>query len=340
MTATLSPATRIAVLHGPDPFLREQHTNQLREALIEAHVAIDTLRFDGATATLAEVLDECRTFGLMSQHKLVIVDDADHFVNESTRPALTRYAQSPADNATLILRASKWNKGNLDKAIEKVGAIVKCDAPTRPQAVSWAINRCTRRHGATLARDAAARLVDRVGPDLARIDTEIAKLASRVGDGATIDVPLVDELVEATSQEEVVWPLQDTLLRPDPAAALRQLRDMLEARLAPTLITFACLDLARKLHAATEARAAGHSPQQTAGALKLWGPSKDAILSAAGRLDRARAAQLLSEAVQADAAQKSGLGDPIRSIERLVLRFPSLLHPTPDRHDRSSPNRI
>jgi DNA polymerase III delta subunit len=115
---------------------------------------------------------------------------------------------------------------------------------------------------------------------------------------------------------------------------------MLESRLAPTLITFACLDLARKLHAATEAHAAGHSPQQTAGALKLWGPSKDAVLSAARRLSRPRASQLLSEALAADAAQKSGLGDPIRSIERLVLRFPSLLHPDADRRDRSSPNRI
>src|SRR5207253_8118234 len=47
------------------------------ELLTKAHGEIDSFRFDGASASAAEVLDECRTFGLMRQQKLVIVDNAD-----------------------------------------------------------------------------------------------------------------------------------------------------------------------------------------------------------------------------------------------------------------------
>ena len=321
----LTAATRVAAIVGPDPFLREQHTAQLREALEAAHPTVDLIRFDGNAAAVSDVLDECRTFGLMRQHKLVVVDDADHFLSESTRPAMERYAAAPCDDATLVLRASKWNKGKLDALIDKVGAVVKCDVPTPAQAVNWALRRCEKRHKATLERPAATTLVQRVGPDLARIDAELAKLAGAVGEGATIDAGLVAQLVEAASQEVDPWPLQETLLAGDPRAAVSHLHDMLDARLDPIFITYACLDLARKLHAAVEGAGAGWSPQQIAKELRLWGPGRDPILKAARMLDRRRVAALLAAAVDADRRQKTGQGDPERTLERLVLQFPSLL---------------
>lgn len=338
--AALDESTRFGVLIGPDPFLREQHTAQLRQKLEAAHGTVDMIRFDGATATVSEVLDECRTFGLMVQHKLVVVDEADQFVKEATRPALSRYAESPPDNATLILRTQRWHKGNLDKLIEKVGAVIKCEPPTPAQATAWAVARCDKRHGATLDRQAAGVLVQRIGPDLGRIDAELAKLAGAVGESGTIQTSLVTELVESTSQEDEVWPLQSTLLRADPAIALAQLRDMLDARIAPTLITYACLDLTRKLHAVVEGLAAGQGESQIARDQKLWGPSKDGVLRAARRLDRQTAATLLHEAVASDARQKSGRSDPERAVERLVIRIPSLLNASADSDDRSSRNRI
>lgn len=326
--ATLDQSTRIAVLIGPDPFLREQHTAQLRATLEAAHGTVDMIRFEGPQATVSEVLDECRTFGLMVQHKLVVVDDADQFVKESTRPALSRYAESPADNATLVLRTTRWHKGNLDKLIEKVGAVIKCEPPSPAQATAWSVARCTKRHAVTLDRQAAGVLVQRVGPDLARIDAELAKLAGAVGEGGTIESALVTELVASASQEDEVWPLQATLLRADPAIALAQLRDMLDARIAPTLITYACLDLTRKLHAVVEGLAAGQPEAQIARDQKLWGPSKDGVLRAARQLDRRTAAVLLHETVASDARQKSGRADPERAVERLVVRIPSLLRAT------------
>jgi len=311
----LTSSTRIAVLVGADPFLREQLTSKLRETIEEEHGNVDVIRFDGSSADVGDVLDECRTFGLMVQHKLVIVDDADQLVKESTRPALSRYASSPAESATLVLRAPKWHKGKLDSLIEQVGEIVKCENPTPSQAAAWAVNRCSKRHGVTLGRDAAG----------ARIDAEVAKLAGAVGEGGTIEPALVAELVKAASQEEEVWPLQETLLRADPGAALRQLRDMLDNRIAPTLITYACLDLARKLHAVVEGLAAGVPEAQIARDQKLWGPSRSGILRTARSLDRGRAGRLLHETVDCDARQKTGRADPERALERLVIRIPTLL---------------
>ncbi|MCA9298840.1 MAG: hypothetical protein KDA28_07225, partial [Phycisphaerales bacterium] len=61
--------------------------------------------------------------------------------------------------------------------------------------------------------------------------------------------------------------------------------------------------------------------------LRLWGTSKDRILHAARRLGGARASSLLTDALETDVAQKSGLGTPERALERLSLKFCAAMSP-------------
>ena len=249
---------RVVVLCGKEVFLRSEFTGQLREKLEEAHGQVDVIRFDGENAQAAEVLDECRSFGLMAAHKLVIVENADKLVSESTRPLLERYAQAPSEGATLVLRASTWRKGNLDKAIEKVGVITPCDQASEAVAQRWAVRRCEKQHGGSISPQVAAMLVERTGPDLGRLDTELGKLSLAAGKGGEITPELIDELVGRTREEEV-WSIQAELLSGDPARTVRHLRAILDhaPRDAHVPVTFACTDLARKLHAASRAIGAG-----------------------------------------------------------------------------------
>lgn len=313
---------RVVVLCGKEVFLRSEFTGQLREKLEEAHGQVDVIRFDGENAQAAEVLDECRSFGLMAAHKLVIVENADKLVSESTRPLLERYAQAPSEGATLVLRASTWRKGNLDKAIEKVGVITPCDQASEAVAQRWAVRRCEKQHGGSISPQVAAMLVERTGPDLGRLDTELGKLSLAAGKGGEITPELIDELVGRTREEEV-WSIQAELLSGDPARTVRHLRAILDhaPRDAHVPVTFACTDLARKLHAASRAIAAGANPFQVGKDLKLWGPSRDAILGLAKRVSPDAARSLLEASIAADRAGKTGLGRPERTLERLALRF-------------------
>src|SRR5438067_13461259 len=83
LDAPASP--RIVILHGKEPFIRAQKTTEIRAALVKEHGGVDSFAFDGASATAADVLDECRSFGLIAQHKLVILDNAEQLVKEDTR---------------------------------------------------------------------------------------------------------------------------------------------------------------------------------------------------------------------------------------------------------------
>lgn len=339
--ATERPAgagVRIALLIGPELFLQAELAEELRAALEGVHGRVGTFRFDGASATPAAVLDECRTFGLMEPHKLVIVDNADQLVRSAEdeaedaarrpgqltrREIVERYAQAPCDAATLVLRAEKWHKGKLDQMIERVGVIRRCEEPSSGEAAAWAVRRARDRHGATLEPGAATRLVERLGCDLSRLDSEIAKLALNAvdGDNAVITPAAVSDMV-GRSREEEVWVIQSALLSGDAETALRSIRDALDvSRHHPVLVSWACVDLARKLHGASRGLAAGARPFELMKALRLWGESGNRVLEAAQRVPARRAAGLLREAVEADVRQKTGAGEPERVLEALALRF-------------------
>lgn len=327
---------RVAILKGREAFLRQHYLDKLRDALGEATgMEVHTIRFDGESAELADVLDECRSPGLLPVHKLVVVDSAEKFVKEATRPALEKYADAPDDRATLVLRAETWRPGRLDKAVEKVGKVISCEAVGPQQAAQWATARAKGFHKVNLQADAARLLVDFVGVDLARLDAELGKLATDATgpmDAPEISVELVQTHVRATREAEKPWPLQDEIMSGDPARALAYVELWMgnapRDQAVPAM--WACVDLTRVLATAARMAQAGAPEGVIAKKLNIWPAQKGgAIVRAAKKLGPAGAARLHASACEADAAMKRGAPGR-RTLERLCVEIASRVSGRPD----------
>jgi len=317
----VSADTRILVLHGPEQMVMQEHMDTLKDAIRKAHGDFETFRFDGKSATLADVFDELRGYSLMSTYKLVIVDEADQFV-KSNRPALERYAESVVDHATLVLRSPAWNKGNLDKLIAKVGAVIKCDPPKPAEAARWLVERAKSHHDSELKQNAASALVERVGPHLMLLEAELGKLAVMSNDGV-IDVKLVDAAVGQSSDAKA-WVMQEPLLigmaRHSAKAPLEMVRELIDlAGHDPVPVTWAALDLCRKLSVAWAMKASGQSDQAIGKAMRLWGGQVRPFMDVVRRLDATTATRLFQTALRTDAQTKSGLGTSRRNLEALCV---------------------
>jgi DNA polymerase III delta subunit len=322
----LTASLRIVILHGKEPFIRAQKTNDLRDALVKEHGGVDSFAFDGATCTAADVLDECRSFGLIAQHKLVILDQAEQLVKEDTRPLFERYAEAPCEGATLLLRADTWRPGKLDKLVDAVGAVIECAAPSEAEARRWVGERAKSEHKAEIEKDAVDLLVLRVGSDLGKLDSELGKLAAAAGGGpkAVITRDLVEYFVGA-SREEQVWGIQSTLLTAGPEEALSHVRYVMDvSRHPPELVMYAMVDLARKVHGASRALSQGVQPGLLRGPLKLWGSSEFEIIGAARRVRPDQALKLLRDCTENLRRTRSGLGEAELAIEKLALEFSEL----------------
>ena len=318
--ANLSPSMRIVVLAGKESFFISEGTRLLAEALRSAFGEIDQFSFDGVTAELSDVLDELRTYALIRRHKLVILDHADKFLaGEGRRRALEAYAGNPTAEASLLMRAEAWHPGTFDKLVAKVGVKIKCDPLPDVEAVRWCVAQCPRRHGRKIERPAAALLVEQLGSGLARLDSELAKLAAFIGQRQVIRRGEVVEMV-GYSRQEKAWQLQSAVVGGVPGEAVAKVRELLEvSRLSEQLVIWAIGDLLRRLHTAAQLLREGVGSRAVAQQLRLFGPTGNRIIDIARRCDLNRIAQLLQLVVRTDMRSKTGLGRADRNLEALTL---------------------
>ena len=341
---SLDASVRVLALHGPEQAVQKEKLDELIAALEAEHGPVQRFDFDGKVAPLAEVFDEVRGYSLMGGYKLVVVDPADDFVKAHREP-LERYARSPVDHATLVLRAGTWHRGNLDKLIAKVGAVIKCEPPKPAEAVSRLVRRAKDLHGLTLDRPAASLLVDRLGVHLTRLYTEVDKLAAMAGALSTKDRAMksagtgrIDRaMVEAAvgkSSDEKAWEVQETLLaamRPPSRGAsggnaggplLEKVRELIDLGGQPeVLVMYFVADLARKLAVGGQMLAAGEPEAAIAKTLKLWGGRQRSFMEVLRAVGPDGGGRLLERALTADARSKSGFGSAARNLEGLCVQM-------------------
>jgi len=317
---------RMAIIHGKESFLMSRYTSDFESAIVEEFGDVDRVVFDGATTDLATILDEVRTFDLMMRHKLVVVDNADVFlvtkdsVKTSNRQALERYAESPVQTATLLLRASTWRPGKLDKAVAKVGIVVKLQNLNELDSIRWCVGRCGKEHGCTLEAQAAQFLVQRIGVSLTRLDSELGKLSAKVAPETRITKADVAEVV-GLSREEQAWEIQSIILSGNSGAAMTKLGELLDVSRQPKeLLMWSVVDLTRRLSAASTMMQNGLSAGEIRKNLKLFGDGGNRILQLAKQRTPSQLANLFTEAVAVDARTRSGLLDGRRGLELITLR--------------------
>ena len=317
---------RVVILHGKDTFLMTRYSSDLEETLKEAHGDVDRVVFDGDTVDLATVLDELRTYDMLMRHKLVIVDHADSFLaakdtgTTSTRKVLERYADAPVDSATLLLRATTWRKGNLDKIVHKNGLVFKLQELNEHDSVRWCIGRSGKEHGCELDSRAAQLLVKRIGTVLTRLDGELGKLAASVAPETSISYEDVVEMV-GLSREEQAWEIQSILLSGNSGAVMTKIGELIDISRQPReLLVWSVVDLSRRLAAASAMHATGATAGDIRRSLKLFGNGGDKVISVAKRRKPKELADLFTDAVAMDAKMRSGKLDPRRGVELLALQ--------------------
>src|SRR5688500_7917865 len=215
-------AKPVYALVGGDVFLQLQ---ELARILAQMPADVQRCDFDGDTAQLAEILDELRSFAMFGGGKVVTVRNADTFLTRF-RPQLEDYVAAPSVSGVLVFRLSSLPANQrIYKLIQKTGQVIPCEAPK--ELARWAVEHAKSTHKVTLAPDAARLLVDLIGDDLGRLDTEIAKLAISA-DGGKITADVVTSNVAFTREREL-WDLTNAMAVGNTAEALRRWRQLIQS---------------------------------------------------------------------------------------------------------------
>ncbi len=336
-------AAPVYVLVGEDLILRREKLAKLRSDFLGADQ--DSIGFVslGANAAMRDILDECRTIGMFSPRKLVLVDPADALftfrgeeseedADESAageaggaglnRDLLERYLDAPCEAALLVLACQSWNKSTrLHKKLAAAKCIEFLESLTVANAGCWLVRRAKTEYSKELSLPTANRLVELVGPDRSRLDSELAKLALYCLNEPAISAEAVDTLT-GFSHEQQVWDLIAAMGVGDAKSAL-QLHDALwqaDKKVGFTIVG-AVFYWLNQVMRAVELLEKRMSDAEITRELKLWPQQRAAnVLHLArrwGLRGARRASQLL---LQTDLGPKTGLGEMQPSMELFIIQ--------------------
>lgn len=307
---------KIYAIVGHEGFQKAEALEAIISAVRQEDETVRPMRFEGARAELADVLDSVRTFALLAGRQVVVVDDADAFISQN-RENLERYCQSPSDAGTLILICQTMpSNTRLYKAIAKIGQVIKCEAPKGRDLPAWIAERARKKYGKRVDQQTAYVLRDLVGESLGQLDSELGKLALYVDDRTAITAADVEALV-GEHREEKVFAVTDAMAAGRADQAIHHWQRVLATDRAATGRAIA--GLAWGIRRLLDLKVRHESGEPAAALARRAFMPPDRLHQRLASVSVSGLQRQLSDLMRADLSVKSGLGKLDSAVERFIL---------------------
>ncbi|MCL6481669.1 MAG: DNA polymerase III subunit delta [Firmicutes bacterium] len=324
------------LLLGRDAYLRELCRARLIETCLpEAARPWAVHRFSLHETDVAPVLQQARSLPMLAERQVIFLSDLQRAEtwSEETREALRRhleaYFRDPAPFTVLVLEAETLDQrtrlakfltgATLVVEVELPGEARREGDPQRREAAVTLTREIARERGVTIDPSAAARLADLLDSNLARIRTEIEKLACFVGERKAITGADVDALVVG-AKTYAVWTLADLLAQGRRREALVLVNRLLEQGETGPGLVGALAWMYRKLLEAQQLPP-GLNRWQLAAKLRMSAEAAELARQSARRIPRRQLLEGLRVLYEADNRLKSGVRDTRAVLEFLLVEL-------------------
>ena len=313
------------LLLGEEVFLRDQ----CRAALIEYYVeegarAWAVSRFSADRGEAQTALEQAQTLPMLSPRQVVFLEEAESIESlgeknrKETVEAILAYLKDPAPFTVLVVEAGKLDmRMQLGKSLAEVMLVVDVGSGDNPEerlgSAVLVAKALAKEKGVALEVGAAEDLAEFVSGDLLRLQTEMEKLATFVGERALIRREDVSALV-VSEKTTTIWEVAGFLAAQQPKQALEFINRLFREGEAALLMLGGITWMYRKIIEASEVRGATNG-WQAARALGMRPEQAEIALQCSRKISKERLMKGLRALRDADAQLKSGRD------ERIVMEF-------------------
>jgi DNA polymerase-3 subunit delta len=169
----------VYLFYGKENYLKEDISKKLRNRLIDpAYRDLNYKVFYGEKLSINEVINDLETLPLMSEHKLVVIKEAEK-INKNEETKLVNYfnrlsLKNNFSTLIIIYKESSPNK-ELITAIKRVGIASNFNITDKAKLALW-INSKFRQSNKKITQEGLFYLQSIIGPDLGRLFNEIEKI--------------------------------------------------------------------------------------------------------------------------------------------------------------------
>jgi DNA polymerase-3 subunit delta len=319
------------LLLGEELYLRDACRKVLVDTfVVEAARTWGVSRYSADRGETQSALEQAQSLPMLSRQQVVFLEDVEKIekLGEKNRDAaveqLEGYLADPAPFTVLVLEARALDQRmKLAKLLADKTLVVEVGLGENPeQRLATAVTLAQVLAGeekVEFERGAAEDLAEFVAADLLRLQTEIQKLATYVGDRKLIRRQDVGALVNS-EKTTTVWELADLLASRQPRKALEFLERLLRDGEEPLQLLGALTWMYRKLIEASEVKGVANG-WQAARALGMRPEQAELALQSARKIGKARLLTGLRALQVADSRLKGGADDTQAVMEFLLVEL-------------------
>lgn len=328
----------VYLIYGGEPFLEEELFKEIRASAVQPETADFNYHiFDPASDQLVQAISMAQTQPFFAERRLVVVRDCPAFSASRKKgedegeeeksaggdDALLAYLQRPAPSTCLVFLAREGvdSRKKVTKAVIAAGGAVECKPLNDRDALMWAQRRAQQVYHKRLGDPAARALLDKLGTDLRRIDSELQKLSLYADTAKEITAADVDTAVGGVADTEV-FRLTEAVMLKQRTRALALLAQTLRQVDHPLQLLAALTSRFRQIVMVRALIDRGVSQREGPGLAKMHPFAYEKLAVHARSCNRQDVVTALSRLLEADLAMKSGF-DPKLTLETVVVELMS-----------------
>lgn len=234
----------VYLLVGPDEAGKIALAGEFLDLVEEGLRAFNVDRLYGGETSGAAVVDAARTLPMMVPRRVVLLVHAERLLNpKKDNDANARdlelveeYIKAPADTCCLVLVTEALDKRrSLTRQLLANATVVECSGPADAvEAARW-VRECVAADGMTIDPRAARLVAERIGPDVARLRSDVERLLLYAAGNAAITEEDVKAIVAPASSPDD-WGVTRAIERGSARDALRELGLILDSGAVPYMV--------------------------------------------------------------------------------------------------------
>jgi len=191
---TTTTTDNLFVFYGEERFFIDQLITAVERYVFKESADKQTSyqTFYGTENTLSEIISACMSFSMFSERKLVVVKEFDK-LKVSDTDSLIKYILHPQKSTVLVFTADKWGNTKVFQEILKNAVSVPCKSLRDEEIYVWLYNK-VKSVNSRADRESLVFLVENIGNNLLRLNTEIDKILDYIGPGSKLTLDVVTEL--------------------------------------------------------------------------------------------------------------------------------------------------
>lgn len=319
-------------MYGTQTYLMEDLVLDIVKQIVGTQDDPNVISYSLQETSLNTAVEEAETFPFFGGKKVVVVKDFSLVTSQKQESKLDhdlerlqQYIDHPSPESILILIAPYEKldeRKKITKELKKKSALVECFPFDDKMLSQWLEAQATVKRF-TFSQEGKDRLLERLGPQLLLLISEMDKLALYVGEGGVVTGEIVDLLV-ARSLEQDVFALIDYAIKKQLDKALMIYHDLLKQKEEPLKLLALIARQLRIYYQVKEMGRRSYSQRDMATQLKLHPYVVKLASQQVNRFEDKQLLRLLEEAADTDYAIKSGKMEKTLAVELLLMKLATL----------------